>query len=266
MEVDTLLRKKRNHEKGFKNSSNKAYDNPKDKINSNFNNARPVNKTIKFNKSKSIKSNNQSNSQDSKSKAREILKYSLDNFSKARLCYESYSSEFDIEKNKFKNSDFKWVSKMIEKGTYEDKLSALIQHIKKSPKQTLKYLAEISEHLNSKNNRHILITYEALKDVFLNVILENKKYLNFIDYISQYKTTLSKNTNNESDIIPDSILIEAYVSDTIHKLYFQFITSLENYLKEDNVIQIKKQILGIIQELLCKKPEREDYLMDLLIY
>lgn len=282
MEDKKLLNKKRKHESsktGFNKNRSKPHKNEnqiKDKISSNFINARPVNNSVKFKKNYSKDNKSKFNPTDSKSKAREMISYSLDYFNKARTLYENYSSEYDIEKNKFKNSEFKWVAKMIEKGTYEDKLSALIQHIKKSPKQTLNYLAEISEHLNSKNNRHILITYEALKDVFLNVILENKKYSNFIDYIAAYKQSLQagkdKEGNNQdnnpidSNIVPNNILIEAYVSDTIHKLYFQFILSLENYLKEDNVVQIKKQILSIIQELLCKKPEREDYLIDLLIY
>ena len=179
--------------------------------------------------------------------------------SKAKTLYDKFSQEFNLEKNKH-DQDFKWTVKMMEKGTFQDKLSALCQHIKKSPKKTLLYLAETVALMQKKNNRHTLICFEALKEIFLNSVLENKKYLSFIDYINYYKSL--KGTNE----IPDYVLIDAYIDDVIHKLYFSFLTSLENFLKEDNVISIKKQILNILQDMLKKKPEREEYLLDLLIY
>jgi len=200
---------------------------------------------------------------DSKEKGgviKNLLSHSVELYSKAKILYNKFSADYNLEKNKFMNSEFRWTIKMVEKGTFEDKLSALCQHVKKSPQHCLSYLTEICSSLDKKNIRYTLLVFEALKDLFLNSVLENKKYMSFIDFINSYKQ------NNNTDNIPDTVIVEAYISDSIHKLYFSYITSLENYLKEDNVLSIKKQVMNILQELLKKRPEREEYLLDLIIY
>lgn len=249
-----------------KQETPRNFSNGNFKKNSNFNS---------FNKNKSgySKNNNYRNNKNGyngsnqDTKIGSLLEQSLDLHSAAKKIYDKYSLPFNLEKNAFKNSEFKWINKMIEKGTYEDKLSAYAQHIKKAPKQTLTYLTEIVGYLSKKNTRHTLITYEALKDIFLNSVLENRKYMNFIDYITYYQNQQKNEENkNNSQNIPDEVLLEAYITDKIHKLYFNFISSLETYIKEDNIMSIKKQILNILLELLKKKPEREEYILDLLIY
>lgn len=190
----------------------------------------------------------------SQSQGSSLLSSSQNLYEKSRILYEKAAKDWDIEGNKGKSNDFRWISKMLEKGTFEDKVNALASHVKQNPKKSLKYLDMISYHLSNKNPRHFMFCIDVLKELYLTSILENKKYKSFID-----ATLETKNPSDEQ-------LVAFYIDNFIHKKYFEFIQAMENKLKEDNLLPMKKKILEVLQELLKAKPEREEYLLELLIY
>lgn len=168
---------------------------------------------------------------------------------RAKELYEKESKKYDAE-----YSSFKWLNKIIEKGTFEDKIIALRDHIKINSNFTLKYLDLISHHLDIKNIRNYIFVIEILKDLYIGSILKQKKLKSFLD-----NTLENREYSNEE-------LIQFYVDDYIHKKYFEYLQSMELKLRQDNLLQIKKKILIIFQTLLISKPEREEYILDLLIY
>lgn len=256
-----------------KNSDRRLINNDNKRIrlnsNSHSNSNQKYVENQKFNREDSSKTSksrfeeeNKSGVQKSNSKNLNLrqLHESYELYSKSKSLYETYCLDFNLEKNKFKNSDFKWTLKLITEGTFEDKIGALSQHIKKNPKKTLNYLLEIIDLSKSTSIRHKLLCYQYLKDLFISSVLENKKYLEFTDYLRYYKQI--NNTNNT----PDNVLIDAYIEDSIHKLYNMFLVNMEENLKQDSISVTKKQVLEYFFELLKSKPEKEEYLLDLLIY
>lgn len=214
---------------------------------------RPPSKDF-LNKKRNGSKFNYKNRTSSQSQGSSLLNNSQNLFEKARILYEKAAKDWDIEGNKGKSNEFRWISKMLEKGTFEDKINALASHVKQNPKKSLKYLDMISYHLANKNPRHFMFCLDVLKELYLTSVLENKKYKSFIDACLE--------TKNPSD----DQLIAFYIDNFIHKKYFEFIQAMENKLKEDNLLQMKKKILQTLQELLKSKPEREEYLLELLIY
>ena len=101
-------------------------------------------------------------------------------YQKAKNIYETKTSSYDLDKIDFNlkvNKEKKWTHDILQKGTFSDKISALLLYIRDNPKMTLKYLdilIRLSENKNRRKNDPIIL---GLKDLFLESILENKKYL-----------------------------------------------------------------------------------------
>ena len=91
-------------------------------------------------------------------------------------------SEFDLDKidyNQKVNKEKRWTHDILQKGTFDDKISALLLYIRENPKMTLKYLEiliKLSENKNRRKNDAVII---GLKDLFLESILQGKKYISF---------------------------------------------------------------------------------------
>lgn len=250
-----------NEKNNSKRKSNEKLigNNKRIRLHSNNNSKSNTNTNFDSNQ-RNTETNNRNSSNNQKNVNLKDLHESYELYSRSKNLYESYSSDFNLDKNKFKNSDFKWTLKLITEGTFEDKIGALSQHIKKNPKKTLNYLMQIIDLSKSSSIRHKLLCYQYLKDLFISSILENKKYLEFTEYLRYYKQI--NNTKNT----PDNVLVDAFIEDSIHKLYNLFLVSMEENLKQDSILIIKKSVLEYFFELLKSKPEKEEYLLDLLIY
>ncbi len=82
---------------------------------------------------------------------------------------------------------------------------------------TLKYLeilVRLAENKNRRRNDNIIL---GLKELFLETLLENRKYLPF-----NQKYNNQQNFNNLNKI-SDEELIQSYFDDKIHNLYLRFI-------------------------------------------
>lgn len=179
-------------------------------------------------------------------------------FKQALDHYNAYSRDYDLEDssnryNKY-DSEFKWTIKMLQKGTFDDKISSLVLHIRKSPRQTLKYLDMLTKMAKKKNKRQRNSCVTALKELYLKDILENRKYKPFLN-----------STQEDREYTKDE-LINFYIDDFLHRKYFEFIEFIEESIRTEEILSIKKQMINLLMELLKAKPEREDYLLDSLVY
>ena len=178
-------------------------------------------------------------------------------YQKAKNIYEKKSESYDLDKIDYSqkvNKEKRWTHDILQKGTYDDKISALLLYIRQNPKMTLKYLEiliRLAENKNKRRNDGVII---GLKDLFLESILDNKKYLPFNQ---KYNNKNKEGLNN----ISEDELINSFYEDKIHHLYLRFINILEYTINNETIINIKKKNLDYLYEMLVKKPESEEKIL-----
>ena len=177
-------------------------------------------------------------------------------YQKARNLYERKTISYDLDKidyNQKVNKEKRWTHDILQKGTYDDKISALLLYIRQNPKMTLKYLEiliRLAENKNRRKNNAIIV---GLKDLFIGVILDNKKYLAFNQKYN--------NKNILKGVDDDEELINSYYDDKIHHLYIRFINLLEEIINTETIINIKKKNLDYLYDMLVKQPESEEKIL-----
>ena len=218
-----------------------------DKKSDNINLTNKKTKKFKHNKSKSKNKNNQR-----KLEPIEQL------YQKAKNIYELKTSSYDLDKidyNQKVNKEKRWTHDILQKGTFDDKISALLLYIRENPKMTLKYLEiliKLSENKNRRKNDTIII---GLKDLFLESILQGKKYLSFNN---RYKNINNNNINEEE-------LFNSYYEDKIHHLYLRLLNLLEDSINNEGIINIKKKNMEYLSEMLIKQPESEEKILQAIV-
>ena len=175
-------------------------------------------------------------------------------YQKAKNIYETKTSSFDLDKidyNQKVNKEKRWTYDILQKGTFDDKISALLLYIRENPKMTLKYLEiliKLSENKNRRKNDAVTI---GLKDLFLESILQGKKYISFNN---KYKNIMN-------DKIEEDELFNSYYEDKIHHLYLRFVNLLEESINSESIINIKKKNMEYLSEMLIKQPESEEKIL-----
>jgi len=158
-------------------------------------------------------------------------------------------------KKKVEDQEIKWMRTVLQSGTLLDKLSALSMLINKSPLYCLKYLEMLNKMAMKKGKRESELAINSLKQVYLQTLLpKNQKLKTF----TQYLKAAGEKKNNEE------ILIKAYFEHNLKRLYRQFIDKIES-LTKDTVPHVKKNMIGILVELLMQKPEEEKTLLSMII-
>ena len=254
METEKEKEKKENKEKKLNenNKDNKKENNNKSSSNNNESKDKKIlNKKTKRFKNKSKKKNNNNNYKNRTLEPIEQL------YQKAKNIYEKKSESYDLDKidyNQKVNKEKRWTHDILQKGTYDDKISALLLYIRQNPKMTLKYLEiliRLAENKNKRRNDGVII---GLKDLFLESILDNKKYLAFNQ---KYNNNNKEGLNN----ISEDELMNSFYEDKIHHLYLRFINILEYTINTESIINIKKKNLDYLYEMLVKKPESEEKIL-----
>ena len=141
-------------------------------------------KRFKFNKSKN--KNKNKNKKNNKNFITRKLEPIEQLYQKAKNIYETKTSPYDLDKIDFSqkvNKEKKWTHDILQKGTFDDKISALLLYIRENPKMTLKYLELLIKLSENKNRRKNDIIITGLKDLFLESILQGKKIYNLITNI-----------------------------------------------------------------------------------
>jgi ribosome biogenesis protein MAK21 len=178
---------------------------------------------------------------------------------KAKILYQTRSKPYDLDQIDKKDRDKKWTSDILKSGTFEDKLSALVLYIKKNPSLCLKYVDMIIKMAKTKNRRKAESCSITLKDIFLETFLTNTKLKSFY---SKYSEILN---SKDSLTISDDELVKSFIDDFIHKKYLELIEAIESQMMNDPLKAIKKKYMNILLEMISKRPEREEKILDVII-
>jgi ribosome biogenesis protein MAK21 len=131
-----------------------------------------------------------------------------------------------------------------------------------------------------KNRRQTEACVIALKDLFLDDILTNKKLNTFINTLTILKSQSQKlnsaqgepsNDDNSNSLqnlninLPDEKLVEIYEDDYIHRKYTELLEIIEDIVINDPLQAIKKKFLNILLDMIMKKPEKEEKILDVLV-
>ena len=244
------MEEKINDEK--KDDKNKEKQKSKEKENDKKEEVNLLNKKTKRFKHKNKKQSKNKNNINRKLEPIEQL------YQKAKNIYETKTSSFDLDKidyNQKVNKEKRWTHDILQKGTFDDKISALLLYIRENPKMTLKYLEiliKLSENKNRRKNDTIII---GLKDLFLESILQGKKYLSFNN---RYKNINNNDINEEE-------LFNSYYEDKIHHLYLRLLNLLEDSINNEGIINIKKKNMEYLSEMLIKQPESEEKILQAIV-
>jgi ribosome biogenesis protein MAK21 len=104
-----------------------------------------------------------------------------------------------------------------------------------------------------KNRRQTESSLLALKNLFLDSILSNKKLLPFLQ------------ATEGIDSPDDDTLVQLYIDDHMHRLYLDVIVTIEDIIINDPLKPIKKKFMAMLLEMLVRRPEREEKLLEVLV-
>ncbi|KAG0671272.1 RNA-binding ribosome biosynthesis protein mak21 [Kluyveromyces marxianus] len=147
------------------------------------------------------------------------------------------------------SSQRKFMSQILNDGTLNDKISALTLLLQESPLHNIKSLDTLVGFCGKKSRNSALQALNALKDLFLNGLLPDRKLKFF------------KN-QNLSMLLNKRTLAVLYFEDYLKNLYFKILEILEK-LSHDPIIYVRLQVLNHIFDLLSAKPEQEFNLLKL---
>lgn len=178
----------------------------------------------------------------------------LDRFARERLLERAQKTiEKDnktyLEEFASNTSQKKFLSQILSDGTLNDKISALTLLIQEAPLHNLKALDTLLAYCDKKSRTAALQSIVALKDLFVNSLLPDRKLFAFD------KQPLRK---DDSDIQ----LAIYYFEDHLKKVYFKLIQILEK-LSHDPIVHVRMTVVNHIFDLLGAKPEQEVNLLKL---
>lgn len=158
-------------------------------------------------------------------------------------------------------SDFKFLSAVLTSGTISDKLAAMSLLLSQHPLAHSRYL-ESMVTMCSGGRREMLMSLDAVKDSFLNLLPERKckwfyeQQLTFAHLMSFENNTLTKSQT----VFLHSIWFE----DFLKRQYLTFLSNLEAALSDNSEI-IRTKCLNHCWDLLDKRPEGERTLLALIV-
>lgn len=157
---------------------------------------------------------------------------------------KTYLQEFSSD-----TSQKKFLSQILSDGTLNDKISALTLLVQEAPLHNLKPFETLLNYCEKKSRNAALQAVNAMKDLFINSLLPDRKLLAF------NKAPITQASSDEK-------LAIAYYEDFLKKSYFKFIQVLE-YLSHDPILHVRMTVVSHIFDLLKAKPEQEVNLLRL---
>lgn len=157
---------------------------------------------------------------------------------------KTYLEEFSSD-----NSQRKFLSQILSDGTLNDKISALTLLVQEAPLHNIKPFETLLNYCEKKSRNAALQAVNAMKDLFINSLLPDRKLVPF------NKAPLTQTASEQK-------LALAYYEDFLKKCYFKFIQVLE-YLSHDPILHVRMTVVTHIFDLLKAKPEQEVNLLRL---
>lgn len=147
------------------------------------------------------------------------------------------------------SSQRKFLSQILSDGTLGDKISALTLLIQEAPAHNIKSFDMMLGLLNKKSRNAQLQSLNALKDLFINGLLPDRKLRHFKN--QPLNMMLSKKQ-----------LALFYFEDYLKTFYFKVIQVLE-VLSHDPIMHVRMNVVSHVFDLLKAKPEQEVNLLRL---
>jgi hypothetical protein len=169
----------------------------------------------------------------------------------------AYTAEVEIfwkNKKELNGSDEKWVNDVIKSGTLSDKIAALALRVQESPFHQLDTLDALIALASKKEHRTAILALEALKDLFINDLLPNRKLLIFENNAIYY--------DNAKMNMKYALLI--YFESKLKQKYQIIVDSIENTLKA-NIDHFKRFSMIMATDLIISKTELETRLLSLIV-
>jgi len=163
-------------------------------------------------------------------------------FQKAKKIYEE--RERQILERKGNRGDMMLMKKIMDSGTLADKVSALAIRIRDHPKFPIDSLVKLLAITKTESRRKNLLALDSLKELFLEVLLENKKLNMFSISVQKYNDAT------------DDELVEAYKEHRMKELYQAYIKIIESGLRDDLGF-FKENLTRTLGDLLKSRPEQE---------
>lgn len=147
------------------------------------------------------------------------------------------------------NSQRKFLSQVLSDGTLNDKISALTLLVQEAPLHNMRAFDTLLAYCEKKSRTASLQAIDAIKDLFLNGLLPDRKLVSFA------KQPLSSDMS-------DTKLAIYFFEDYLKKSYFKFVQVLE-FLSHDPILHVRMNVVSHIFDLLKAKPEQEANLLRL---
>ncbi|KAJ6233137.1 ccaat-binding factor-related [Anaeramoeba flamelloides] len=187
-----------------------------------------------------------------------------------------YESETENYHHKNEQGEDKWLSTVMSRGTFSDRLTAMGELIKKNPICNWKILESLILKTTGNIKRQAIPTTKILTEIFLEILPERKlkffggdhlqqlamKFPNLTKSITKQSKNMKIDNSKKEEFEALLILIE--FEDTLKTFYRQFIKSLESGV-HDSLFVFKKQCIKTLFQFLIEKPEAESVLLSILV-
>lgn len=148
--------------------------------------------------------------------------------------------------------DRNFVNKILQSGTYSDKISAMTLLIQESPLHSLKSFESMLSMARKKSRNEALLAIQSLKDLFTGSVLPDRKLIYFAD-----------RPLGAANVEERHLILWAF-EDYLKKYYFQVVEQLEA-LSHDTLMHIRYSSIRFMYDLLSGKPEQEQNLLRLVV-
>ena len=153
-----------------------------------------------------------------------------------------------------RDKDGQFYLNILQNGTMVDRISALSTIIQRSPSQSLSYLSSLINLAKKKNRKQVEAAINQARDLFTDVLLPDDKKL----------TSFSKNPLLGKNTTDQQLILQAFYEHRLKELYSEYLGILKA-LSADDLEFYRKFALNNLQGLLEKKPEQEEFILDILV-
>ncbi|TNV85590.1 hypothetical protein FGO68_gene17657 [Halteria grandinella] len=154
-----------------------------------------------------------------------------------------------------KDKDGQFYLNMLKQGTMGDKISALSTIVQRNPQCSMSYLTTLVGMSKKKNRKMAELAINAVKDLFIFNLLSDENKL----------SPFSKNPLLQSKQPSANDLIQSFYEHQLKELYLAFINDVLKPMSHDDLEFHRRFALNTLEELLEKKPELEEQILNILV-
>ena len=174
-----------------------------------------------------------------------------------KIAYQKEVASYNQELSKLGiSSDQKWLSSVINSGTWSDKIAALALRVQESPFHNLEALDLLLGIALKKDMRSGFMAVEAIKDLLINNLLPQGRALKDFTSYSQALSIV--------DISTMQVPMLCWYEHQLKLKIGQVLNVLDEGLKA-NISHFRHQAMEITLELVSKKSEQETRLLSMLV-